>query len=395
MATADERASDRIDTSEKQALDVDIPIYNSDVELVSETDLTFSAIMRGTAANPRTTFEKKAAFINAELDKFGLGRYQLCIWFLCGFGYFLDLAWSQGVGLFASAVFQEMGVPGTGQANLWACANAGLAIGALSWGLLVDVIGRRWSFNLTCLITSIFGLLLAAPKNNYAAVCAIYFLASIGLGGNIPIDATIALEFLPQSRRNLVSFLSLWQPVGVVFASGVAYGTAAKYRCDDSLPACSQTTDGKACCTVSSNMGWRYCAIVLGAVTLLIFCLRYFVFTFHESPKFLLSRGKEAEAIEVLHKIAKFNKAPSPTLTLEQFREIDQTASLHSGESSTPLQGGVKSKRQTAKHVVSNFASALNNLKALFGNKLQIFIFVLLGIAYMVSEAVRPLPNDD
>jgi hypothetical protein len=24
--------------------------------------------------------------IYSELDKFGLGRYQICIWFLCGFG---------------------------------------------------------------------------------------------------------------------------------------------------------------------------------------------------------------------------------------------------------------------------------------------------------------------
>lgn len=88
---------------------VQIPIYNN-LELVSSENLTFSAIIKGTAAHPLNTFEKKAALINAELDKFGLGRYQICIWFLCGFGYFLDLAWSQGVGLASSAIYQEMGV---------------------------------------------------------------------------------------------------------------------------------------------------------------------------------------------------------------------------------------------------------------------------------------------
>jgi len=88
---------------------VQIPVYNN-LELISTENLTFSAIIRGTAAHPLNTFEKKAALINAELDKFGLGRYQICIWFLCGFGYFLDLAWSQGVGLASSAIYQEMGV---------------------------------------------------------------------------------------------------------------------------------------------------------------------------------------------------------------------------------------------------------------------------------------------
>jgi hypothetical protein len=99
---------------------------NPDVEQADQTDLSFAAILRGTAANPLNTFEKKAALINVEIDKFGLGRYQLCIWFLCGFGYFLDLAWSQGVGLIASAIYQEMNVADEDTGNIFAIANAGL-----------------------------------------------------------------------------------------------------------------------------------------------------------------------------------------------------------------------------------------------------------------------------
>jgi hypothetical protein len=96
-----------VEHPEKARPKVEIPIYN-DVERVDQTDLSFAAILKGTAANPLNTFEKKAALINVELDKFGMGKYQICIWFLCGFGYFLDLAWSQGVGLIASAIYQEV-----------------------------------------------------------------------------------------------------------------------------------------------------------------------------------------------------------------------------------------------------------------------------------------------
>ncbi|KAK4941662.1 hypothetical protein LTR10_018401 [Elasticomyces elasticus] len=366
---ANEGDNNHFATDEKTAPKQEIPIYN-DLELVSETDLSLGSILKGTAAAPLTNFEKKAALINAELDKFGVGRYGWCIWFLCGFGYFLDLAWAQGVGLVASAIYQEMNVPAGSYGNIWACANAGLAVGAFSWGLIVDIIGRRWAFNLTCLITSVFGLLLAAPKFNYGAICAIYFLASIGLGGNIPIDATIALEFLPQNRRYLVFLLSLWQPVGVVVASGVAYGTTAKWRCDTTLPACNAVSKGTACCTVSSNIGWRYTMIVLGCMTLFIFFLRYFVFKFHESPKFLISKGKNAEAIEVLHKIAKFNRAPPPTLTIEMFEAIDAEA-------------GPIAPKATTKNVVKNFVGSLSHLKGLFTRKLQCFTFILLAIAYM------------
>jgi len=220
----------------------------------------------------------------------------------------------------------------------------------------------------------------AAPKYNYEAVCGIYFLASLGLGGNIPIDATIALEFLPQSRRNLVALLSLWQPIGVVAASGIAYGTAAKYRCDPTLPACNAVGAGEACCSVSSNMGWRYEVIILGCVTLIIFFLRFFVFTFHESPKFLLARGKEAEAIEVLHKIAKFNRAPPPTLTLEMFAALDE---MDSNASAVSVEGP-RTRKEMARKVGRDIGKELKRLKGVFANKLQCFTFILLAVAYMV-----------
>ncbi|CBX94127.1 hypothetical protein IAQ61_003997 [Plenodomus lingam] len=366
---------------DKKRSSAQIPVYNN-VELVDETDLSFAAILKGTAANPLNTFEKKAALINVEIDKFGLGRYQICIWFLCGFGYFLDLAWSQGVGLISSAIYQEMGVADDDTGTIFAIANAGLAIGALTFGLMVDVIGRKLAFNLTCLITSVFGLLLAAPKYDYAAICGIYFLASLGLGGNIPIDATIALEFLPQNRRFLVALLSMWQPVGVAVASAISYGTAARWRCDPTLKSCRAVTDGEPCCTVSSNMGWRYNVIVLGCMTLTVFFLRYFVFTFHESPKFLLSRGREAEAIEVLHKIAKFNRVALPTLTMEMFAAIDEADSQRSG-SGMIAPDIPQSTTATTKKVLSGFGKEVRRLKGIFTNKLSCFIFILLAIAYM------------
>jgi hypothetical protein len=220
-------------------------------------------------------------------------------------------------------------------------------------------------------------MLLAAPKYNYGAICGIYFLSSIGLGGNIPIDATIALEFLPQKRRAMVSLLSMWQPVGVVVASGIAYGTAAKYRCDTTLPACNAVADGEACCTVSMNMGWRYEYIIIGAMTLAVFAARFFIFKFYESPKFLLSKGKEQEAIDVLHKIAKFNGQPAPTLTVEMFREIDRA----NGVDPDAEAGG-----SHAKNVVAGVIKSVGHLKGLFFNKLELFIFALLALAYMVSR---------
>ncbi|KAL5360770.1 major facilitator superfamily domain-containing protein [Aspergillus floccosus] len=327
-----------------------------------------------TTIDARTLFERKAVLINTEIDKTGFGKYQWCIWMLCGLGYFVDLAWAQGVGLMATAVFQDMGVSAGKQGLIFTCSNAGLAIGAFGFGILTDIIGRKWAFQITCLITSIFGMLLAASKYNYGAICGVYFLSCIGLGGNVPIDATIALEFLPQNRRYLVALLGMWQPIGVVVASAIAYGTAAKYRCDVKLPACTAVSPGQACCTVSSNMGWRYMVIIIGCMTLTIFFARYFVFRFYESPKFLLSKGREQDAIDVLHKIAKFNGADAPSLSVDDFRRIEHEFRTETRTHSTP--------RKT-KGVVVKITRQLSSLRGLFLSRLQCFSFVLLGIAYM------------
>ena len=121
-----------------------------------------------------------------------MGRYQWSIFFLCGAGYFLDLAWAQAFGMVAAAVQQELGVSGTSPCqsadqlaklmsdanigNLSVAFNTGLTIGAFTWGLLVDILGvcrhtssklsvdvagkqRRWCFNVTCLFASVFGFL--------------------------------------------------------------------------------------------------------------------------------------------------------------------------------------------------------------------------------------------
>jgi hypothetical protein len=87
----------------------------------------------------------------------------------------------------------------------------------------------------------------------------------------------------------------------------------------------------------------------------------------------------------VLHKIAKFNKQPPPTLTLEMFAAIDE-ASAQAG-ATEPTERGPQGVAATTKKVVSGFGKELARLKGIFTNKLSAFIFVLLAIAYMVSPA--------
>lgn len=49
--------------------------------------------------------------------------------------------------------------------------------------------------------------------------------------------------------------------------------------------------------------------VTLGAITFAMFICRFFLFHLFESPKFLLSRGRQREAVAVVHGIAYFNKS--------------------------------------------------------------------------------------
>ena len=181
-----------------------------------------------------------------------------------------------------------------------------------------------------------------------------------GVGGNIPIDTTICLEFLPQNRRFLLALLSVFQPIGVVACSGVAYGLIPKYSCGEDangepLKACSTVEPGLPCCTKSSNMGWRYTLIVLGAICLTIFLLRFVVFHFQESPKFLVSRGRDSKAVDVLDKIAKFNHRES-SVSLDMFEALTAgESSIESRDTVTSISSIGKKQlkvswRETIKH---------------------------------------------
>ncbi len=56
-----------------------------------------------------TLYEKKALLVNRELDSHGMGKYQWYIFFLCGFGYLVDLLYAQAFGLVEPAIQQEFG----------------------------------------------------------------------------------------------------------------------------------------------------------------------------------------------------------------------------------------------------------------------------------------------
>ena len=63
--------------------------------------------------------------------------------------------------------------------------------------------------------------------------------------------------------------------------------------------------------------------ITLGGLTLIFAFVRMAVFKMPESPRYLISKGLDAEAVEAVNYIARYNKKPEP-LTLAMLQEIDR-----------------------------------------------------------------------
>lgn len=158
----------------------------------------------------------------------------------------------------------------------------GLSIGSALWGLGADIMGRRIAFNLTLLITSIFGT-LAASASSWPAVCVLFGVMGTGVGGNLPVDGALFLEFLPDASSSLLTLLSVWWPVGQLMSSLFAWYFITNWPAD---------------------RGWRLFVAAIGIVTFVMFLVRFALFHLFESPKYLLSQGRQAEAVAVVHGIA-------------------------------------------------------------------------------------------
>jgi hypothetical protein len=127
--------------------------------------------------------------------------------------------------------------------------------------------------------------------------------------------------------------------------------------------------------------------ITLGCVTLFIFICRFVIFTFRESPKFLLAKGHDAHALDVLYSIAKFNRVAQPKLSLDDFNALDyedrskqSRLSGMSGDSEDSRAGLMG--HDSASNVVTDFLQkTFGHLKKLFAVKMYAYMFVVLAVA--------------
>ena len=56
---------------------------------------------------------------------------------------------------------------------------------------------------------------------------------------------------------------------------------------------------------------------------MILWAIRFFVFTLYESPKYLMGKGRDQEAVDVVHKVAQYNGVQS-SLTIEELKNTEK-----------------------------------------------------------------------
>ncbi|KAG5983574.1 hypothetical protein E4U55_007816 [Claviceps digitariae] len=319
-----------------------------------------------------TEYEVKSKLINKAIGDIGMGRYNWQLFVLCGFGWFADNLWLQGVSLTLPSLSAEFGISEKSVRYTTSACFVGLSLGSFTWGIGSDFFGRRIPFNFTLLITSIAGI-TSAYAHTWGGVCFFFAALGFGVGGSLPVDGALFLEFLPDASSSLLTLLSVWWPIGQLISSLAAWYFITKFP---------------------QEQGWRYFVVFIGIVTFAMFVMRFFLFRLFESPKFLLNKGRQHEAVAVVHGIAYKNNAKT-WLTSDILDQVaaDEAEHPHSRPSSPPL--FVKATPSALWGKCKSFSG--ERLKPLFKNKtlgmatgLIWFSWASIGMGYPLFNAFLP-----
>ncbi|KAL2845930.1 major facilitator superfamily domain-containing protein [Aspergillus pseudoustus] len=327
-----------------------------------------------------SVYDRKAKIINRAIQDIGMGRYQWGLFVLCGFGWIADNLWLQGVALTLTPLSMEFGISESNSRFATCALFVGLIVGATFWGIASDIIGRRPAFNCTLFLCGAFGL-AAGGGPNWVGTCALYSCLGLGVGGNLPVDAAVFLECLPPNSADLLSGLATWWSVGTLISSMLAWAFIPNFSCEDA-----------ATCTRADNWGWRYLVLSLGAVTFAMFICR-FCFTYYESPKFLISRGRQEEAVAAVQGMARKNRTTT-WLTVEVLNEVGGYPAGSDGSAAAALAKETSAlsavKRSLERFSLQQVAPLFATKKLGLSTVLIWFCWTCIGMGYTLFNAFLP-----
>jgi PHS family inorganic phosphate transporter-like MFS transporter len=237
--------------------------------------------------------------LTAVLDEAPTSRFHRRAVLVAGVGFFTDAYDLFVISTVATLVTAQWRLD-TAQTS-WVLGSAilGAFVGALFFGRLADLLGRKKIFLLVAVLM-IIGALLSAVAPGFLWLVAARFLLGLGIGGDYPVSAVLMSEYANrQDRGKLVGLVFSMQALGLIVGP---------------LVAISLLSGG-----VSHELTWRL-LLALGAVP--AGAVVYLRSKMPESPRYEARvRGTSAEVVDQIERYSGGAIKASPTLH-------EQTASM-------------------------------------------------------------------
>jgi MFS transporter, putative metabolite:H+ symporter len=220
--------------------------------------------------------------LSDRLDRIPLGRFHYSLLVLSGLGWLFDSMDSGLVSFVLARLKTEWHLGPDQIAWLGSAGLAGMFAGGALAGWLADRYGRKAIFSVTLLIFSI-ATGLCGLAGGFVTLLGLRVLVGFGLGGELPVAASLVSEFAPARHRGRLVVLleSFW-----------AFGWAGAAIIADFL---ARTSEARG-----SGFPWRLAFFIGALPALYVLILRR---SLPESPRFLLAHGRTAEAEAVLRRV--------------------------------------------------------------------------------------------
>lgn len=222
-----------------------------------------------------TTDDEPEASVLARLDDAKLNRFQLKIMFISGMGFFTDAYDLFVIGIAVAILKTQWHLSTTEVSLLSSTTLAASAFGAVIFGRIADIFGRKKLYGIEVLILAV-GAVATAFAPSIGWLIAFRVVLGIGIGGDYPVSSTIMSEYAARKNRGrMVALVFAMQGAGLVIGPLIAIALLSA--------------------GISHDAAWRI-MLGLGAVpALAVFWLRRQI---RETPRFLLAQMEAKESEE-------------------------------------------------------------------------------------------------
>ncbi|CAG0915845.1 unnamed protein product [Notodromas monacha] len=295
---------------------------------------------------------RRYATVDEAIEAAGWFHHRLLI--LCGLMWAADAIEILCIAYVLPAAECELSLTSSDKGWLNATVFMGLMTGGCVGGIVGDFFGRKGVLFISMISNGLFGI-ASSFMPSFWPFLSLRFLSACGVGAALPVNMPYFAEFQPSKvRGRMVTFLASFFLVGNVIAAAFAWSV---------IPSSIVMYLG-----TFKYAPWRLFVALCGIPSALAGCL---VLYFPESPRYLMTEGKNREALEILRYVWSVNNQRNHGgyLRLNENFPVDEIV-------------GSKEARVERKSIVK---TTLNHVKQLLCGSIKRNFWILFSIHFSIA----------